>query len=74
MAADSTMGKVREAVNSLSGDSASGPNGFSGLFFQKCWEIIDEDVTRLVEAFLLVIHYKNSSLTQILSYYPRRRM
>uniref|UniRef100_A0A0V0HAW3 Putative ovule protein n=1 Tax=Solanum chacoense TaxID=4108 RepID=A0A0V0HAW3_SOLCH len=42
---------VKKMVFKLNGESASGPDGFSGSFFQHCWEIIGEDLTRLVKAF-----------------------
>lgn len=32
--------EVKAVVNELNGDSTSGPNGFSGTFFQESWEII----------------------------------
>jgi len=45
--------EVKKVVCILNGDSACGPDGFSGLFFQSCWEIIGEDITKLVRAFFL---------------------
>jgi len=45
------MEEVREAVFALNGDSTSGPDGFSGEFFQSCWQIVGEDTTRMVRAF-----------------------
>lgn len=46
-----TLEEVNEVVFALSSESSKGPNGFSGLFSQHCWEIIGEDVTRIVKAF-----------------------
>lgn len=43
--------EVKQAVFELSSENAAGPNGFTSLFFQMCWEIIAEDITRLVRAF-----------------------
>ncbi|KAH0757928.1 hypothetical protein KY290_021421 [Solanum tuberosum] len=43
--------EVRKVVFKLNGENASGPDCFSGSFFQHCWEIIGEDLTRLVKAF-----------------------
>lgn len=45
------LDEVKRVVFELNGDSACGPDGFSGLFFQKCWDIIGEDITRVVRAF-----------------------
>ncbi|XP_070032139.1 uncharacterized protein [Nicotiana tomentosiformis] len=41
--------EVKHAVFTLSGDSASGPDGFTRLFYQHCWEIVGEDIFNMVE-------------------------
>ncbi|XP_059310107.1 uncharacterized protein LOC132061280 [Lycium ferocissimum] len=46
-----TMEEVKKAVFELSGDSACGPDGFSGIFYQRCWEVIKVDVFNVVKAF-----------------------
>ncbi|XP_060190553.1 uncharacterized protein LOC132619771 [Lycium barbarum] len=43
--------EVKAAMFNLSGSSASGPDGFSGLFYQVCWPIVEADVIRIVLAF-----------------------
>nr|XP_016437309.1 PREDICTED: uncharacterized protein LOC107763346 [Nicotiana tabacum] len=43
--------EVKRAVMGLNGDSAGGPDGFTGAFYQTCWEIIEEDVVGMVKAF-----------------------
>ncbi|XP_060202206.1 uncharacterized protein LOC132630668 [Lycium barbarum] len=43
--------KVKADVFNLSGSSASRPHGFSGLFHQVCWCIVEVDVIRMVIAF-----------------------
>lgn len=35
----------------LNKDSASRPNGFSGEFYQSCWEVIKEEVLNMVRFF-----------------------
>lgn len=35
----------------LSGDSAAGPDGFTGKFFSACWDIIGEDLHRATLEF-----------------------
>lgn len=43
--------EVKEVIFQLSGSSAAGPDDFTGLFFQYCWEIMVSDVTNMVKAF-----------------------
>ncbi|XP_070034559.1 uncharacterized protein [Nicotiana tomentosiformis] len=35
-----TIEEVKGAVFALSGDIASGPDGFTGVFYQECWDIV----------------------------------
>ncbi|KAK6784876.1 hypothetical protein RDI58_018331 [Solanum bulbocastanum] len=46
-----TEEEIKEAVFSSNSESACGPDGFSGKFFQDCWEIIKKDITQMVIAF-----------------------
>lgn len=46
-----TREEVKAAVFALSSESASGPDGFSGLFFQSCWDIIGEDIHKMLILF-----------------------
>lgn len=43
--------EVHNAMIGLNENSASGPDGFSISFFRYCWEIVGEDITRLIQAF-----------------------
>nr|XP_016473115.1 PREDICTED: uncharacterized protein LOC107795061 [Nicotiana tabacum] len=49
-----TKEEAKHAVFGLNGESAGGPDGFSGKFFHYCWEIIGDDVYAMV--FSRVIH------------------
>ncbi|XP_060210626.1 uncharacterized protein LOC132637573 [Lycium barbarum] len=51
LAEQPTMEEVQKVVFELNGDSACGPDGFSGIFYQKCWEVIKADVYSVVKAF-----------------------
>ncbi|XP_070021730.1 uncharacterized protein [Nicotiana sylvestris] len=42
--------EVKRAVMWLNGNSAGGPDGFTGSFYQTCREIIEEDVVGMVKA------------------------
>ncbi|XP_060210556.1 uncharacterized protein LOC132637493 [Lycium barbarum] len=45
--------EIKEAVFALNGESACGPDGFTGLFFQSAWEIVKLDVVDMVKAFFV---------------------
>jgi len=46
-----TMDEVHNAIFSLNNDSAPGPDGFGAIFFQTYWEIIKQDVYKVVMQF-----------------------
>ncbi|XP_042515384.1 uncharacterized protein LOC122089759 [Macadamia integrifolia] len=43
--------EIKRAVWDLDPDSSPGPDGFTGAFFIKCWDIIHDDVYRAVKGF-----------------------
>ncbi|MCH86209.1 RNA-directed DNA polymerase (Reverse transcriptase) [Trifolium medium] len=43
--------EIKKAVFSLNKDSAPGPDGFSGFFYQTYWEIIQKEVCNAVMEF-----------------------
>lgn len=45
-----TLEEVRTMVFNLSPDKSPGPDGFQSFFFQKCWDILGEDLWRAIEA------------------------
>ncbi|XP_055826362.1 uncharacterized protein LOC129894731 [Solanum dulcamara] len=46
-----TLEELRTVVFSMNPNSAAGPDGMNGKFFQECWEIIKEDLFRVVLSF-----------------------
>ncbi|XP_058761813.1 uncharacterized protein LOC131635226 [Vicia villosa] len=61
--------EVYEAVMSLDNESAPGPDGFSGFFYQKYWSIIKEDVFGAVLQFFkegwIMPNYNTNTLVLI---------
>ncbi|XP_069145607.1 uncharacterized protein [Solanum lycopersicum] len=45
------MDELKEVVFSMSSNSAAGPDGMNGYFFQKCWNIIKNDLVEVLHAF-----------------------
>lgn len=43
--------EIKHVVLNLNVDGAVGPDGFTGLFFQQCWDIVEEDITLAVKSF-----------------------
>lgn len=46
-----TRDEVKNAVYGLNGDSAGGPDGFTGAIYHTCWDIVGEDIYAMVLAF-----------------------
>ncbi|XP_015166052.1 uncharacterized protein [Solanum tuberosum] len=46
-----TEEEIRDVIFSVNLDSAAGPDGYNGLFFQNAWEIIKLDVCNYVHSF-----------------------
>lgn len=46
-----TVDEVRSAVKELNRNSAGGPNGMTGAFYQQAWDIIGGAIHRMVIAF-----------------------
>ncbi|CAL9016477.1 unnamed protein product, partial [Prunus brigantina] len=43
--------EIKEAAFQLGANKAPGPDGFSGVFYHHYWDIIREDLCRMVKAF-----------------------
>ncbi|XP_049369900.1 uncharacterized protein LOC125834791 [Solanum verrucosum] len=45
--------EIKNVVFSMSSDSSSGPDGYSGVFYHKCWEVIKYDIQNFVQDFFI---------------------
>nr|XP_009598929.1 uncharacterized protein LOC104094661 [Nicotiana tomentosiformis] len=48
-----TVQEVTDTVLSIDANSSPGPDGLSGIFYQKCWDVISEDVHNAVKAEII---------------------
>jgi hypothetical protein len=46
-----TEEEVKQAINQMPSDKAPGPDGYTGAFFKKCWDIIRGDLMRVIYLF-----------------------
>ena len=46
-----TEQEVWAAIQEMPGDRAPGPDGFTGLFYKRCWHIINDDIMHAFNAF-----------------------
>lgn len=47
----STLNEFKKIVFNLNGDNASGPDGLSCAFYQCCWDIVGNDIFKIVPEF-----------------------
>jgi len=43
--------EIKNVVFNLNGNRARGPDGFGGVFYHSCWEIIETNVCKTIQQF-----------------------
>lgn len=66
------MEEVKQAFFGISANSASGPDGFSSLFFQSCWEIVVGDVVTAVRDFFTGGYMPRSFTATMIGLLPKK--
>lgn len=51
--------EIKDVVFSMDKNSAPGPDGFGGAFYQGCWEIIKQGLVEIIQTF-----FNGNSLTR----------
>lgn len=64
--------EIREAVWRLDPDSAAGVDGFSGRFYQCCWDIIQADLRQAVQEFFLGVPVPRSVSSTLMVLLPKK--
>ncbi|XP_057811785.1 uncharacterized protein LOC131026023 [Salvia miltiorrhiza] len=63
--------EITAAVHDMEASSAPGPDGFSGVFFHRCWDIVKEDTIRVVRCFFLNSYLPNGCNANTLVLIPK---
>lgn len=63
--------EIKDAVFGLGALKAPGPDGFNGLFFQRNWEILKDDIGRAVKDFFQNGNIKNEVNETIVTLVPK---
>ncbi|XP_057791433.1 uncharacterized protein LOC131008538 [Salvia miltiorrhiza] len=63
--------EITAAVHDMEASSAPGPDGFSGVFFHRCWDIVKEDTIRVVRCFFLSSYLPNGCNANTLVLIPK---
>ncbi|KAH0684447.1 hypothetical protein KY289_022199 [Solanum tuberosum] len=61
--------ELKEVVFSMNPNSAAGPDGMNGQFFQKCWQIIKDDLLSVIHTSSVAKKFLNTFLTLALFFY-----
>ncbi|XP_049357764.1 uncharacterized protein LOC125822409 [Solanum verrucosum] len=56
-----TNEELKEVIFSMNPNSAAGPDGMNGYFFQKCWQIIKHDLFDVILAFFSFVKGRSIS-------------
>ncbi|RVW46326.1 LINE-1 reverse transcriptase-like [Vitis vinifera] len=67
-----TMEEIHAALMGMNGDKAPGPDGFTGAFWQTCWEFVKEDIMDLFKEFYVQKSFEKSLNTTFLVLIPKK--
>lgn len=64
--------EVFRTLQKMSGDKESGPDGFTMLFFQLCWEVVKTDVLALFAQFYQSGQFERSLNATFVALIPKK--
>ncbi|RVW87530.1 hypothetical protein CK203_036323 [Vitis vinifera] len=67
-----TMEEIHSALMDMNGDKAPGPDGFTGAFWQTCWEFVKEEIMDLFKEFFVQKSFAKSLNTIFLVLIPKK--
>lgn len=69
-----TYSEVKEVVMNLKPESSPGLDGFTGLFYQKMWHIVGEDLTAAAADFFRGVHLPRPYTCMSLKLIPKKQI
>jgi hypothetical protein len=67
-----TEEEVMGVVKGMAGDKALGPDGFSMVFFQSCWDIIKNDVMTVIHEFHAFGNFEKNINATFIALIPKK--
>ena len=67
-----TVEEIHSALMDMSGDKAPGPDGFTGAFWQTCWDFVKEEIMDLFKEFFVQKSFAKSLNTTFLVLIPKK--
>ncbi|KAL6345965.1 hypothetical protein AAG906_025245 [Vitis piasezkii] len=67
-----TMEEIHSALMDMNGDKAPGPDGFTGAFWQTCWDFVKEEIMDLFKEFFVQKSFAKSLNTTFLVLIPKK--
>ncbi|VFQ82730.1 unnamed protein product, partial [Cuscuta campestris] len=67
-----TLEEVKNAIWNLDSNSASGPDGYNGVFFRTTWDIIKEDMLKASQEFFLGFAIPHAFGSTLITLIPKK--
>ncbi|RVW46561.1 LINE-1 reverse transcriptase-like [Vitis vinifera] len=67
-----TVEEIHSALLDMNGDKAPGPDGFTGAFWQTCWDFVKEEIIDLFKEFFVQKSFAKSLNTTFLVLIPKK--
>jgi hypothetical protein len=64
--------EIWAVIQNFKGDKAPGPDSFSMAFFQKCWEILKNDIFAVLKEFYSTGKFEKSLNATFVSLIPKK--
>lgn len=67
-----TAGEVKKAVMEAKPEKAPGPDSYPGMFYQRYWDLVGDDVTKSTLAFFMNFNYSHDWAANFITLIPKK--